>query len=96
LIAYPVKWHSKTSAIASEDIINKKFTARSFLYFTKKHKQQQKSTDALNMAVKTKALYSDEMNYLASPLICTGLSVNCLEQLLLLTKSRKQNGSEFL
>jgi hypothetical protein len=76
LIAYPVKRYSKTSAIASEDIINKKFTARSFLYFTKKfvfhekkHKQRQKSTDAFNMAVKTKALYSNEMNYLASPLI---------------------------
>lgn len=59
-------------------------------------KQRQKSTDAFNMAVKTKALYSDEMNYLASPLVGTGVAVNRLEQLLLLAKSRKQSGPEFL
>jgi hypothetical protein len=59
-------------------------------------KQRQKSTDAFNMAVKTKALYSEEMNYLASPLIGTGVAVNRLEQLLLLAKSRKQSGPEFL
>jgi predicted O-methyltransferase YrrM len=59
-------------------------------------KQRQKSTDAFNAAVKTKALYSDEMNYLASPLIGTGVTVNRLEQLLLLTKSRQQSGPEFL
>ena len=59
-------------------------------------KQRQKSTDAFNMAVKTKSLYSEEMNYLASPLIGTGVAVNRLEQLLLLAKSRKQSGPEFL
>ena len=59
-------------------------------------KQRQKSTDAFNAAVKTKALYSDEMNYLASPLIGTGVAVNRLEQLLLLAKSRQQSGPEFL
>jgi hypothetical protein len=59
-------------------------------------KQRQKSTDAFNTAVKMKAIYSDEMNYLASPLIGTGVAVNRLEQLLLLAKSRKQSGPEFL
>jgi SAM-dependent methyltransferase len=59
-------------------------------------KQRQKSTDAFNMAVKTKSLYSEEMNYLASSLIGTGVAVNRLEQLLLLAKSRKQGGPELL
>ena len=59
-------------------------------------KQRQKSTDAFNAAVKTKALYSDEMAFLASPLVGTGITVNRLEQLLLLAKSRKQDGPEFV
>jgi hypothetical protein len=59
-------------------------------------KQRQKSTDAFNIAVKTKVLYSEETNYLASPLIGTGVAVNRLEQLLLLAKSRKQSGPEFI
>lgn len=59
-------------------------------------KQRQKSTDAFNSAVKMKAFYGDEMNYLASPLIGTGIAVNRLEQLLLLAKSRKQEGVEFV
>ncbi|AGF52142.1 sll1526 [Synechocystis sp. PCC 6803] len=59
-------------------------------------KQRQKSTDAFNSAVKTKSLYSDEMAFLASPLVGTGIAVNRLEQLLLLAKERKQDGPQFV
>ena len=62
----------------------------------KTYRQRKKSTDAFNAAVKAKAIYSEEMNFLASPLIGTGVTVNRLEQLFLLAKSRNQDGAEFV
>lgn len=59
-------------------------------------KQRQKSTDAFNAAIKNKALQTEEMIFLASPLLGTGVAVNRFEQLFLLAKARKQEGVEFV
>jgi methyltransferase-like protein len=59
--------------------------------------QQRKTyTDAFNNAVKAKAIYGEELNFLASPLIGTGVVVNRLEQLFLLAKSHNQDGVNFV
>jgi hypothetical protein len=58
--------------------------------------QRKRATDAFNAAVKAKAIYGDELNFLASPLIGTGVIVNRLEQLFLLAKSRNRDGAEFV
>lgn len=54
------------------------------------------STDAFNGMLQKKAFVTDEMNYLASPLIGTGVAVNSLEQLLLYAHSKDKNPVKFL
>jgi len=58
--------------------------------------QRKKSTDAFNNVVKTKAIHSEELSFLASPLIGTGVVVNRLEQLFLLAKSHNQDAVQFV
>ncbi len=58
--------------------------------------QRQKSTNGFNRTVQEKAFISEEMNYLASPLIGTGVAVNSLEQMLLLAKSKNDDPVKFI
>jgi methyltransferase-like protein len=58
--------------------------------------QRKPSTDAFNNAVKAKAIYDEELSFLASPLIGTGVVVNRLEQLFLLAKSSNQDAVQFV
>jgi SAM-dependent methyltransferase len=60
------------------------------------YQQRKKFTDAFNNAVKTKAINSEEYNYLASPWVGTGVPVNRVEQLFLLAKANQRNGAEFV
>ena len=59
-------------------------------------KQRQKSTDAFNLAIKNLAVTREEMLYLASPLVGTGIAVNRIDQLFLLAKHRKQEPCQFV
>ncbi|MBE9223595.1 methyltransferase regulatory domain-containing protein [Cyanobacterium stanieri LEGE 03274] len=54
------------------------------------------STDAFNRAIQERAFITDEMAYLASPLIGTGVAVNSLEQLLMYAKGKDKNPVKFL
>ncbi|MGI0481656.1 class I SAM-dependent methyltransferase [Geminocystis sp. CENA526] len=58
--------------------------------------QRQQFTNGFNIAVIEKAFVSDEMNFLASPLIGTGVSVSSIEQLLLFAKSQGEDGVNFV
>ncbi|MCA2669332.1 MAG: methyltransferase regulatory domain-containing protein [Microcystis sp. M114S2] len=58
--------------------------------------ERKPSTNAFNNAVKTKAIHSEELSFLASPLIGTGVAVNRLEQLFLLAKSYNQDAVQFV
>ncbi|BAQ65189.1 class I SAM-dependent methyltransferase [Geminocystis sp. NIES-3709] len=60
------------------------------------YQKRKKSTDAFNYAVIQRASITDEMGYLASPLIGTGVAVTVIEQLLLLAKSKNQDGVKFV
>ncbi len=57
--------------------------------------QRKQSTDAFNASIKAKAFYSNDFNYLASPLIGTGVVVNRLEQIFLEAKSQNQDLATF-
>lgn len=59
-------------------------------------KQRQKSTDAFNAAVQARAIYSSDLNYLASPRLGTGVAVNRFEQLFLTAKARNQDLAQFV
>jgi SAM-dependent methyltransferase len=59
------------------------------------YKQRKKYTNSFNAAVKAKALYSNNWQFLASPVIGTGVSVNRIEQLFLLAKSSNQDMVRF-
>lgn len=52
-------------------------------------------TDAFNIAVMTRTLSSNDYNYLAAPLIGTGIALNRLEQLFLMAKIHNQDLAEF-
>jgi SAM-dependent methyltransferase len=58
--------------------------------------QRQKSTNGFNRVVQEKAFISEEMNYLASPLIGTGVAVSPLEQMLLVAKSKNEDPVKFI
>lgn len=59
------------------------------------YKQRKKYTNSFNTAVKAKALSSNNWQFLASPLIGSGVSVSRIEQLFLLAKSSNQDMAGF-
>lgn len=93
--------HSQTSAIPLNSLYQALIILAGIGYIhpavdDKTCQQRKKSTDAFNAAVKARAVYGDELTFLASPLVGTGVVVNRLEQLFLLAKSRKQDGAQFV
>jgi hypothetical protein len=59
-------------------------------------KLRQQSTNSFNLAVIEKAVISEEMNFLASPLMGNGVTVSSVEQLLLLAKHQGKDGVKFV
>ncbi|MGY6528645.1 MAG: class I SAM-dependent methyltransferase [Cyanobacterium sp.] len=57
---------------------------------------RQQFTNAFNIAVIERAIISDEMAYLASPLIGSGVGVSSIEQLLLLAVMQGEEGVDFV
>lgn len=60
------------------------------------YEKRQQFTNAFNIAVIERALVSEEMNFLASPLIGNGIAVSPLEQLLLFAKYQNLDPVNFV